>query len=106
MQYLHTNRTARESLRIVFDGQVVFLPLRDHATLADIALAVRGFDARRYGEPVAIDITMRDIRTRPQAFESMPSYLKFEDDPAAERDLAVSPGARFSSPDRVRRLNS
>jgi hypothetical protein len=76
MQYQHTDRTAREPLRIVFNDRVVFLPLGYHATLADVARAVRGFGSRRHGEPVAIDVTVTDAPARFRASEAVPEHFK------------------------------
>ena len=106
MQYLNTDQTAHDRLRIVFNDRVVFLSLDDHATMEDVAQAVRGFGVRRDGGLVAIDVTMGD---RPTPFPSshyQPADFSYEDDPAAECDCATSPGAMFTAPDRTSKLNT
>lgn len=101
MQYLDAGRTAHEPLRIVFDDRVVYLPLGPHATLADVARAIRDFGSRGFGEPVAVDVTMPASSARFRASGAIPAHLKYEDGPAAEFDFTVLPAATFTVPDRV-----
>jgi len=46
-------------LRFIFDGAVVSLALATDATIEDIARILGSFPSPRYGDPVAIDITLR-----------------------------------------------
>jgi hypothetical protein len=62
MEYLHTDRMTQDYLRIVFNDRVVLLRLGDHATMGDVAQTLRDFEPRRYGDPVAIDVTIGGVR--------------------------------------------
>jgi hypothetical protein len=45
-------------LRLVFDNTVISINVAFDATLEDIARTFAKFSRRRYGHPVAIDITL------------------------------------------------
>ncbi len=101
MRFPDKDRIGREPLRIVFNDRVVFLPLGSHATLGDVAQAVRDVGSRRFGGPLAVDVTMPALSARLPAADTMPAHFRYEDDPAAVCDFIVSPGATFSVPGRV-----
>jgi len=42
----------------VFNDRVVFLPIGAKATMGDVARALRDVAPCRYGDPIAIDVTM------------------------------------------------
>jgi hypothetical protein len=77
-------RTEHDRLRIVFNNRVVFVSPDHRMTMDDVAQAVRGFDARRHGGLVAIDVTMGEPPTLFPSFHSLPVDFRYEDDPAAE----------------------
>lgn len=58
MGYLDTDRAARGQLRLVYTDRVVSRWLGANATLGDVAEALSELGPRRYGHPVAIDVTM------------------------------------------------
>jgi hypothetical protein len=92
MQHLHTDQTAYDRLRLVFNDRVIFLPLSEHATMEDIAQAVRGVGVRHHGDPVAIDVTVGMSRNTP---------FIYEDDAAAEFAYVLSPDAIAIAPDHM-----
>jgi hypothetical protein len=58
MQSVQVNDPGRSRLRFVFDGAVVSLSLGAHATFGEIARRLSELSRRRYGNPVAIDVTL------------------------------------------------
>jgi hypothetical protein len=58
MQYVHTQKAERSSLRLVFSDKVVSLGFAANATMGDVARALRSITVRNYGSPVAIDVTL------------------------------------------------
>jgi hypothetical protein len=106
MEHLSTDRTAHDRLRIVFNDQVVFVPLGDRATVGDVADMLRGFGPRHYGHPIAIDVTLRDSPGLPRSPGFWPETFKFEDDPAAEFEYAAPLGAAFVVPYLVAASNA
>ena len=58
MQPLQADRTGDSRLRFVFDDGVVSFGLAADVTFGDIARTLGGLSSRRYGSPVAIDVTL------------------------------------------------
>jgi hypothetical protein len=56
---------ADSRLRIVYGGHVISTGIAATATLGEIAATLRRLDARRYGDPLAIDVTVAAGRSRP-----------------------------------------
>jgi hypothetical protein len=50
-------------LRFIFHEAVIAVRLADDATIEDVARILGGFTNRRYGNPVAIDVTMQSRKT-------------------------------------------
>jgi hypothetical protein len=90
MGYLHTDQTTLGRLRLVFDDRVISRRLRAHATFEDVAAALSELAPQRYGDPVAINVTMANFSDRSSLSQVMPFWLKYEDDPAAEFESAAS----------------
>lgn len=63
MQTAHANRAGDSRLRFVFDGSVVSLNRAVDVSVWEIAEAMDDL-RERYGEPVAIDVTL-GFRPRP-----------------------------------------
>jgi hypothetical protein len=106
MGYLHTDQTTRGRLRLVFDDRVISHRLRADATFEDVAAALRELAPQRYGDPVAIDVTMADFSDRSSLSRVMPSWLKYEDDPAAEFESATSSSASFRDLDQTAQIRA
>jgi hypothetical protein len=58
MKFIHADHAGNSRLRFVFNGTVVLFSLAADATLEDIALALGGLEPQKYGNPVAIDVTL------------------------------------------------
>jgi hypothetical protein len=93
MGYLHTGQATRGQLRLVFGDRVVSRRLGADATLGDVAAALNEIGPQRYGDPIAIDVTMADFPERSLLSQIMPPWFRYEDDPAAEFESAASPSA-------------
>ena len=46
------------SLRVLFDEAVISRPLPRGATFGDVAMSLGGLDLRRFGQALAIDMTL------------------------------------------------
>jgi hypothetical protein len=58
MQPIQVDHTVDSRLRFVFDDKVVSFNLAANATFADVARTLGELANRRYGNPVAIDVTL------------------------------------------------
>jgi len=101
MGYFHTDRTTRNQLRLVFGDRVVSCRLSPDATLGDVAMALCELGPRRYGHPVAIDVTMADSPEQSPLSHVIPAWVTYEDDPAAEFEDATLPDAWFRGADHT-----
>ncbi len=58
MQPRRMDEAGDSRLRVVFDDAVVSLSLAANATLEDVADALADLSSRRYGNAVAVDVTL------------------------------------------------
>ena len=58
MQSIEAEHATDYRLRFVFHEKVVSFPLAADATFGEIARALGWFARRRYGQPIAIDVTL------------------------------------------------
>jgi|GEM_PF-2029467 hypothetical protein len=58
MQSIQVDHSGESCLRFVFNDSVVSLNLAANATFGEIARTLSGLSSRRYGNPVAIDVTL------------------------------------------------
>jgi hypothetical protein len=59
MQAARADHAGDSLLRVVFDDAVVSLSLAADATFGEVARTLGDLPRRRYGNPVAIDVTLR-----------------------------------------------
>ena len=67
MQFMRADIAGNNRLRFVFDEAVVSFDLAANSTFEDVARTLGELEPRRYGKPIAIDVT---LAARPGAFES------------------------------------
>ena len=104
MGHLHTDGTTRGQLRLVFGDRVVSRWLGSGTTLGDVAAVLNELEPRRYGDAVAINVTMVDFPGRSSSSPNVPAELKYEDDPAAEFEDMAPRSAFFDDPDHAVRV--
>ena len=90
MKHQPMGHTARGQLRLVYSDRVVSRCLGVDATLGDVAEVLGELGPRHLGHPIAIDVTMTDLREQFPASHFMPAGMTYEDDPAAEFEDVIS----------------
>jgi hypothetical protein len=90
MKHQPLHHTGRGQLSLVYSDRVVSRRLGADATLGDVAEVLGELGPRHLGRPVAIDVTMSDLRAQFPASHFMPVGMTYEDDPAAEFEDVIS----------------
>lgn len=65
MASIYSKHMPDNRLRVIFGGAVVAIRLAANATLEDIARTLEELPRQRYGDPLAIDVTLKSGASAP-----------------------------------------